>query len=75
MATIIIRNLDDQVAERLRLQARLRGVPVEEEARRVLAEGTRVSRAEIAARAAAIRTRQPPHRSRGVELIRQDRKR
>ena len=75
MATIIIRNLDDQVAERLRLQARLRGVPVEEEARRVLAEGTRVSRAEIAARAAAIRARQPPHRSRGVELIRQDRKR
>jgi len=76
MATIIIRNLDDQVAERLRLQARLRGVSVEEEARRVLAEGTRVSRAEIAARAAAIRARQPPHRrSRGVELIRQDRKR
>jgi plasmid stability protein len=75
MATIIIRNLDDEVAERLRLQARHRGVPVEEEARRVLAEGTRVSRAEIAARAAAIRVRQRPHRSRGVELIRQDRKR
>jgi plasmid stability protein len=75
MAMIIIRNLDDQVAERLRLQARLRGVSVEEEAWRVLAEGTRVSRAEIAARAAAIRARQPPHRSRGVELIRQDRKR
>jgi len=42
MATVIIRNLDDKVAERLRLQGRLRGVPVEEEARRVLAEGTRV---------------------------------
>ena len=70
MATIIIRNLDEQVAERLRLQARLRGVSVEEEARRVLAEGTRVSRAEIAARAAAIRARQRPPRSRGVELIR-----
>lgn len=75
MATIIIRHLDDQVAERLRLQARLRGVSVEEEARRVLAEGTQVSRAEIAARAAAIRARQRPDRSRGVELIRQDRKR
>ena len=36
MATIIIRNLDDEVAERLRLQARLRGVSVEQEARRVL---------------------------------------
>ena len=75
MATIIIRNLDDEVAERLRLQARLRGVSVEEEARRVLTEGTRVSRAEIAARAAAIRARQRPHRSRGVELIREDRER
>jgi len=75
VATIIIRNLDDQVAERLRLQARLHGVSVEEEARRLLAEGTRVSRAEIAARAAAIRARQRPHRSRGVDLIREDRER
>jgi plasmid stability protein len=39
MATIIVRNLDDEVAERLR--ARLQGVSVEQEARRILAEGTR----------------------------------
>ena len=75
MATIIIRDLDDEVAERLRLQARLHGVSVEQEARQVLADGTQVSRAEIAARAAAIRARQRPHRSRGVELIREDRER
>ena len=75
MATIIIRNLDDEVAERLRLQARLRGVSVEQEARRVLADGTQVSRAEVAARVAAIRARQRPHRSSGVELIREDRER
>jgi plasmid stability protein len=75
MATIIIRNLDDEVVERLWLQARLRGVSVEEEARRVLAEGTRGSRSEIAARAAAIRARQLPHRSSGVESIRKDRER
>ena len=75
MATIIIRNLDDEVAERLRLQARLHGVSVEQEARRVLADGTQISRAEIAARAAAIRAGQGPHRSRGVELIREDRER
>ncbi len=75
MATIIIRNLDDEVAERLRLQARLRGVSVEQEARRVLADGTRVSRAEIAARAAAIRARQRPHRPSGVDSIREDRAR
>jgi plasmid stability protein len=36
MATIIIRTLDDEVVERRRLPARLRGVSVEEEARRVL---------------------------------------
>jgi plasmid stability protein len=75
MATIIIRNLDDEVVERLRLQARLRGVSVEEETRRVLAEGTRVSRSEIAERAAAIRARQRPHRSPGIELIREERER
>ena len=75
MATIIIRNLDDEVAERLRLQARLRGVSVEQEARRILADGTRLDRAEIARRAASIRARQRPHRSRGVELIREDRER
>jgi plasmid stability protein len=75
MATIIIRNLDDEVAERLRLQARLRGVSLEQEARRIIAEGTQASRAEIAARAAAIRARQRVHRSRGVDLIREDRER
>jgi plasmid stability protein len=31
MATIIIRNLDDEVARRRRLQARLRGVSIEQE--------------------------------------------
>ncbi len=75
MAVIIVRNLDDAVAARLRLQARLRGVSVEQEARRILAEGTRVTRADIAARAAAIRAGQRPHRSRGVDLIREDRER
>ena len=75
MATIIIRNLDDEVAERLRVQARLRGVSVEQEARRLLAAGTQLTRAEIAARAAAIRARQRRHQSRGVDLIREDRDR
>jgi plasmid stability protein len=75
MATIIIRNLDDEVVERRRLQARLRGVSVEEEVRRVLAGGTRVSRSEIAERAAAIRARQRPPRSPGIELIREERER
>jgi plasmid stability protein len=72
MATIIIRNLDSEVAERLRLQARLRGVSVEQEERRLLAEGKKVGRSEIAA---VIRARQRPHHSRGLKLIREDRDR
>jgi plasmid stability protein len=75
MATIIIRNLDDQVAERLKIQARLKGVSLEQEARRILADGSALTRREIAARAAAIRARQRPNRSRAVELVRQDRTR
>ena len=75
MATIIIRNLDDEVAERLKLQARRRGTSVEQEARRLLTEGTKLSRKEIAAEAAAMRARQPIHRTRSVGLIREDRDR
>jgi plasmid stability protein len=75
MATLIVRNLDDEVAERLKLQARLRGTSVEQEARRVLTEGTKLSRKEIAAEAAAMRARQPRSNIRGVDLIREDRDR
>jgi plasmid stability protein len=75
MATIVIQDLDHEVVERLKLQALLRGVSVEEEARRILTEGTRVTRAGIAVRAAAIRARQRPHRSSGVDQIRRDRER
>jgi plasmid stability protein len=75
MATIIIRNLDDEVAERLRLQARLRGSSVEQEARRLLTEGTKLSRKDIAAEAAAMRARLPRSSVSSVDLIREDRDR
>jgi plasmid stability protein len=78
MATIIIRNLDEEVAARLKLQARQRGVSVEAEARRILAEGTQRTRAQIAADFAALRARQKPWKPgdpRGVDLIREDRDR
>lgn len=75
MATIIIRNLDDLVAERLRLRAKLKGVSVEEEARRVLDEGTKLTRAEIAGRAAEIRAGQKLNKTNAVDLIREDRDR
>jgi plasmid stability protein len=75
MATLLIRNLDDQVAARLRLRAQLKGTSVEEEARRLLAEGTRLSRREFAAQAASMRARQRPNRTRAADLIREDRDR
>jgi len=75
MATLLIRNLDEIVAERLRVQARLKGVSVEEEARRVLAEGTVVTRQEALERMAAIRSRQKLNKTRAVDLIREDRDR
>jgi plasmid stability protein len=75
MATIIIRNLDDEVAERLRLQARLRGSSVEQEARRLLTEGTKLSRRDIAAEAAAMRARLPRSSVSSVDLISEDRDR
>jgi len=75
MSDIIIRNLEEDVFHRLRLQADRHGVSVEDEARRIITEGTQTSRAEIAIRAAEIRARQRPHRSRGVDLIREDRDR
>ena len=75
MASIIIRNLDELVAERLRLQARLNGVSVEEEARRILTEGTRLTRKQIAEEATAMRAAQRPNRTKAVDLIREDRDR
>jgi plasmid stability protein len=63
------------VAERLRLQAQLHGVSVEEEARRILDEGTRLTRHRLATDAAAFRAQQKPHRSRAADLIREDRDR
>jgi len=75
MATIIVRNLDDQVAERLRAQARLKGVSLEQEVRRILAAASALTRREIAARAALMRARQRPNTSRAVDLVREDRSR
>jgi plasmid stability protein len=75
VASIIIRNLDEAVARRLRLQARMKGVPMEYEARRILTEGTRLTRRDILTTARAIRARQKPHASRAEALIREDRDR
>jgi len=75
MATLLIRNLDEIVAQRLRAQARLKGVSVEEEARRILSDGTALTRAEALKRILEIRAGQRPHKSNSVDLIREDRDR
>ena len=75
MATIVIRDLDELVAGRLLLRARMKGISVEEEARRVLDEGSKITRTEIAARAAQIRASQKLHKSNAADLIREDRDR
>jgi plasmid stability protein len=75
MASITIRNLDEAVLARLRILAQLKGVTIEEEARRILAEGAALTRRDIAAGARAIRARQKPHKSRAQDLVREDRER
>ena len=73
MGQILVRNLDDEVIARLKSSALAHGTSLEAEARRILDEGTKVSREEFAKRAAAIRARQKPHRTRAEDLIREDR--
>jgi plasmid stability protein len=73
MATILIRNLDDAVAERLKAQAREHGVSVAEEARRILAEHTRWSHEEWLRRVDEFVARQKPTTVSSVDLIREDR--
>jgi plasmid stability protein len=46
MASITIRNLDDEVKERLRLAAARHGVSMEEEARRILRSALAVAESE-----------------------------
>jgi plasmid stability protein len=75
MASLIIHNLDETVAARLRVLADLKGVTIEEEARRILAEGAALTRQDIVAAARAIRAGQKPHKSRAQDLIREDRER
>ena len=55
MADIKVRNLDERVADVLRVRARQRGVSLEEEIRRTLAESVTANMEAFARRAAALR--------------------
>jgi plasmid stability protein len=70
MPDILVRNVDETVAARLKQIAEERGTSVQQVARNILAEGTRLSRQEIIARAKARDTRIPPQTEDSTDIIR-----
>lgn len=60
MAQLLVRNLDDGVAERLKVQAAQSGRSLEAEVRAILELAARPSRADLLAEADAIRARSRP---------------
>ena len=78
MGQVVIRNIDDQILERLKLRAASEHKSLEQCLREVLAEAAQPSRAELIAELARIRAKTPRRRP-GVnypsaeELIREDR--
>lgn len=55
MAQVLVRDLPDDVVERLKAKAALAGRSLEAELRRILAAASELDRSELAAAAAAIR--------------------
>lgn len=74
MATFLIRNLGDAVAQRLRMRAIRERISFEEAARRVLDEGSHSTRAEIVCRAQRLREGHVDRTS-AADLLRVDRNR
>lgn len=70
MVDILVRNVDDSVAARLKIMAEQRGTSVQQVAHDLLSEGARVSRADIIARAKERAARMPPQTEDAVEIIR-----
>jgi plasmid stability protein len=75
MAQILVRNLDDAVVDRLKLRAKEKGTSLEQEARTILTEASRMTRAEVVKRLEAFRAMQKPNKTRAADLIREDRDR
>lgn len=80
MAQVVVRNIDDDVLERLRIRARAERKSLEQTLREILADAARPSREELVAEMEAIRsaTRRPNGKRRypsAEELIREDRDR
>jgi antitoxin FitA len=76
MGQVIVRNLDDDVIDRLKTKAELHRRSLEQELRNILTEAARLSPEEKLALADGIRRRNPgPFRADSVDLIREDRER
>lgn len=75
MAQVLVRNLDDNVVERLRRKAELNGLSLEQELREVLTAAARLTPEERVALSRRIRALTPGGklRSESADLIRQDR--
>lgn len=76
MAQVIIRNLDDDVVQRLKARARAKGHSLEQELREVVTAAARPDLAEFREFAAAMRARYADvPQTDSVELLREDRDR
>lgn len=76
MAQVLVRNLDDQVVERLRQRAKAEGKSLEQALRDLLTEAARPDREEILAEMDRIRAMTPAvPQTDSAELIREDRDR
>jgi plasmid stability protein len=76
MAQVLVRNLDDEVVERLRERAQRKGRSLETELREVLTEASRPRLAEALAALDALRARSRPWRPGepdSTAMIREDR--
>lgn len=73
MGQILVRNLDDQVIERLKQKAETQGQSLEQTLRQILADAAKPSRQEIVEEARRIRQRIGRVSGDSTALIREDR--
>ncbi len=70
MVDILVRNVDESVAARLKQMAEERGTSVQQVARDILAENTRIGRAELVKRIAERAARMPLQTEDSTDIIR-----
>ncbi len=73
MADILVRNLKEETARRLKERAKAKGASLSETVREVLEEATKPSKAELVEEARRIRAMSPYSDVDSTDLIREDR--